>query len=207
MAHASDFGVGVAHELAISSAKAGLTPGDWEVLSRDPVLLGDIRAAVRREADLRPVIDDSSLPKVPCDNWTLAQHTSTGRPFPLDVNQLVLFRCREQTERQMQASEARHELSQQYPDQLLNARFLEYFCLNSHRVPVRWRFDLPQRPQRIIFWGSLFKESHSGSLVVRAMRWCVVQAHPPSTPGFWAVDSVFLNEVLHDNDWSIRLAA
>ena len=188
---ANDFtlGVGQAHELEMAMNRAG----GWnralvKALSTGSNL-ADIRDVLLKRFEIKPIeylINCDVAPFCP-SNWKVEEHKKGGKiRWTRELFQLYL--SKKQKGSAMKGKELRKELKSK---PTLNANVLDFLLKNLHLIPEEWKNE------SVFFWGTIYRDSDSGNLYVRFLRW----------DGRWFWDGHWLGYDWHGDDPAVVLAS
>lgn len=168
----SEVSCGLAHEVAITLAKAGWEVTDLDALAKNEECCREILPFLRGNAKItivEHVIDCSVAPFCP-EKWEVLppeEQISTRLQGQLKWNRenqkTALYLSEKQTtgEKWIEGNKLRKELAGQV---VLPANVLDYQLANPNLIPEEWK------GKAVFFWGTIYRDS-DGGLYVRCLCW------------------------------------
>lgn len=177
MASASEFSVGLMHEVAVAGCEVGWEPKDFDSLKRDKPLLTNIRAVMRGTHAIVPIayaVDCSMDPLLPTglsleehERGTVVKLEKKGDELFVDGKKLELYLPRKQKKGSIEGTKLRKELKDK---PVLNACILDYLLEHTELIPESWKKDAGGNTCYLFFWGTIYRGS-GGGLGVRCLWW------------------------------------
>lgn len=169
MATPSDVSVGLAHELTITTTKAGWEPKDFATLAHSEDKAREILAYLRGLSEIKQVthaIDCDADPFLP-NGWRVEEHRKDG-VIVWDLTKVSLYLSKGQKgDKRIVGNDLRKELAKK---PTMNANVLDYLLKNPHLIPEDWKKDDRGNTRYIFFWGTIYRGSGDG-LYVRYLCW------------------------------------
>lgn len=170
----SDVSCGLAHELAITLAKAGWEIPDIDALAKNEDRCRGILPFLRGNATItivEHIIDCSVQPFCP-DKWEILppkEQISTRFQGSLKWDKVAQKEMFHLSEKQTTGNKwiKGNELRKELEDKkivALPANVLDYLLANPHLIPEEWK------GKAVFFWGTIYRSS-DGSLCVRYLYW------------------------------------
>lgn len=129
---ASDYSIGLMHEVAVNAAKAEFYPQDLHQLSVDELkTLLQIRSGY---AEVKPIEHMIDCDHIPPDFNYYPVHISDGK-FQWDLNKVELYQHPEQLQRRMVWTEVYASLD---PKRFLNVNVMAYLLAKRSLIPREW---------------------------------------------------------------------
>ena len=177
MASASEFSVGLMHEVVVAGCEVGWEPKDFDSLKRDKSLLTNIRAVMRGTHAIVPIahtVDCSADPMLP-DGWTLEEHQrgsvvkleKMSDGLYLDGKKIKFYLSRKQKKGNIEGTKLRKELAGK---PVINACVLDYLLEHTELISEEWKKDEEGNTRYLFFWGTVYRDS-DGDLFVRYLYW------------------------------------
>ncbi len=177
MANASEFSVGLMHEVVVAGCEMGWEPKDFDSLKRNKPLLTNIRAVMRGTHTIVPVehaVDCSADPVLP-NGWSLEEHQRGSvvklEKMPdglyLDGKKIEFYLSRKQKKGNIEGNKLRKELTGK---PAVNACVLDYLLEHTELIPEEWKKDENGNTRYLFFWGTVYRDS-GGFLSVRCLYW------------------------------------
>ncbi len=163
MATPSDVSVGLAHELAITTTKAGWEPKDFAALAHSEDKAREILAYLRGLSEIKQVahaIDCDADPFLP-NGWRVEEHRKDGVVI-WDPTKASLYLSKGQMgDKRIVGNDLRRELKSK---PVFTANVLDYLLKpeNQHLIPEDWK------GKYVFFWGTIYRHS-DGDLYVRCL--------------------------------------
>lgn len=170
MATPSDVSVGLAHELTITTTKAGWEPKDFAALAHSEDKAREILAYLRGFSEIKRVthaIDCDATPFIPDGGRVLSEDQLPGRVTGIvtwDPTKTKLYLSKKQ---KGDKSLVGHDLSKELASQpVFTANVLDYLLKpeNQHLTPEDWK------GKAVFFWGTIYRDS-CDYLYVRYLAW------------------------------------
>lgn len=169
MATPSDVSVGLAHELTITTTKAGWEPKDFATLAHSEDKAREILAYLRGLSEIKQVthaIDCDADPFLP-NGWRVEEHRKDGVVI-WDPSKVSLYLSKGQKgDKRIVGNDLRKELAKK---PTMNANVLDYLLKNPHLIPEDWKKGDRGNTRYIFFWGTVYRYS-GGGLFVRSLYW------------------------------------
>jgi hypothetical protein len=170
MATPSDVSVGLAHELTITTTKAGWEPKDFATLAHSENKAREILAYLRGLSEIKQVthvIDCDADPFLPSDGWRVQEHRKDG-VIVWDPSKASLYLSKHQKgDKYIEGNDLRKELADK---PTMNANVLDYLLKNPHLIPEDWKKDDRGNTRCIFFWGTVYRHP-DGNRCVRYLYW------------------------------------
>ncbi len=178
---ASEFSVGLVHELVITASKVGFEPKDFAALAHSEEKLSKVLGYLHGSCEIRPIdhLIDLSLPcKLPFEGAIREKVAHGGvvklekrsDDLYLDGRKIVLHLSQNQKDgKVIGGHKLRKELETRGGN--IGGRVLDYLVDHPELWPESWKKDAEGRTIFVYFWEDIFRDPSSGNLFVRCGYW------------------------------------